>query len=817
MKIAKVEIVGEGIPFSSNDDEIQESKALPEFKIADIPVLPLRNIVILPGFPVPVTIGREESKNLIKEAAAQKSGVFAVAQKEDTEAYPSGVKALYPYGTLCHVIKLLDQPDGDMTAFLFPVHAARLKRIKSKKPYLRGVVESLENDFGGIDSEKLNIPDENDLEMNAIFDQMESVYDKIIGFLGENEARDVKFQIKEFSSNRYLKAMFMMANSPIEVSERVELLAAPDVKERLRMFLKFLDTGYQKMQLKAELNRRTHEEMSQRQKEMFLQTQMRAIQDELGETYPEEDEYTELQERADKKKWSDEQREHFNKELRKLERFNPQTPDYAVQYTYLDNLLSLPWGEYSDSEIDLHEIRNQLDTDHFGLDKVKERIVEHMAVLKLRGDMKSPILCLYGPPGVGKTSLGRSIAKAIGREYVRVSLGGVHDEAEIRGHRRTYLGALPGRILSNLAKCGKDNPVFVLDEIDKLGQDFKGDPSTALLEVLDPEQNVKFHDNYIDVDYDLSKILFIATANSLAPLSSPILDRMELIEINGYAAEEKQEIATRHLVGKVLEDHGFRKGDITFQPESLMYIIDRYTRESGVRQLEKKIAKVIRKIAAKKVSDEPYPEVITPEIVREYLGREEVNPDTYENNDSIGVVTGLAWTAVGGEILFIESSMSEGKGEKLVLTGNLGDVMKESAVIALQYLRANSERFGIDKERLAKADFHIHVPEGAIPKDGPSAGVTMATSLASTLTGRKVRPRLAMTGEITLRGKVLPVGGIQEKVLAAKRAGITDIILCEENRRDIEDVVPSYLEGLTFHYVNCIAEVLDYALLPPEK
>ena len=565
------------------------------------------------------------------------------------------------------------------------------------------------------------------------------------------------------------------------------------------------------LELKADIQSKTREDLSQQQREHFLQQQIRTIQDELGTS---EDEIAELEARAQKKKWSEETAKAFHKELRKLERINPQSPDFNVQYSYLDTLLNLPWNVFTVDKFNLKTVENKLNHDHYGLDKVKDRILEHLSVLKLRGDMKSPIICLYGPPGVGKTSLGKSVADALGRKYARVSLGGLHDEAEIRGHRRTYIGAMPGRIIDALRKCESSNPVFVLDEIDKLGKDFKGDPSSALLEVLDPEQNSHFHDNYIDMDYDLSKILFIATANSLQTLSQPLLDRMEIIEINGYIMEEKVEIAKKHLIPKQLEEHGFQPKEIDFNKAAITKIIESYTRESGVRQLDKKIAKVLRRCARLKATDSEVPKTITLNHLTEVLGAAEYSKDHYEGNDFAGVVTGLAWTAVGGEILFVESSLSRGKGEKLTLTGNLGDVMKESAVIAMQYLKSHSSLFGIDYELFDKYNVHIHVPEGAIPKDGPSAGVTMVTSLASSFTQRKVRPNLAMTGEITLRGKVLPVGGIKEKILAAKRAGITDIILCQENKKDIDEIKDIYLKGLTFHYVSTIKDVIDIALLP---
>jgi ATP-dependent Lon protease len=604
---------------------------------------------------------------------------------------------------------------------------------------------------------------------------------------------------------------FLATNIAFDSDQKQHMLEERDIKKRAYLLYALLTREEQLVEIKANIQSRTREDLSQQQREHFLQQQIRTIQEELGTDV---DDIEELHERSQHMKWSEDVQKQFEKELRKLERLNPQSPDYSVQYAYLDNMLNLPWETYTEDNFDLKKVENKLNADHYGLEKVKDRILEHLSVLKLRGDLKAPILCLYGPPGVGKTSLGKSIADALHREYARISLGGLHDEAEIRGHRRTYIGAMPGRIIAALAKCGSNNPVIVLDEIDKVGQDFKGDPSSALLEVLDPEQNGHFHDNYLDVDYDLSKILFIATANSLATVSRPLLDRMEVIEINGYIPEEKLEIAKRHLIPKELEENGFGKNEIKFGKQVVLKMIEDYTRESGVRQLEKKIATVLRRVARHKAVGDDYPTSIKVEDLKEYLGAPDYSRDKYEGNEFAGVVTGLAWTAVGGEILFVESSLARGKGEKLTLTGNLGDVMKESAVIALQYLRSHCSLLDIDPELFDKYNIHIHVPEGAIPKDGPSAGVTMVTSLASSFTQRKVKDHLAMTGEITLRGKVLPVGGIKEKILAAKRAGIKDIILCKDNRKDIEEINEIYLKGLTFHYVNTIKDVLDLALLP---
>ena len=566
------------------------------------------------------------------------------------------------------------------------------------------------------------------------------------------------------------------------------------------------------MELKASIQQKTHEDINQQQKEYFLQQQIKTIQEELGGNINDLD-IQELKNSALKKKWSDAVAETFDKELRKLERLNPQSPDYSVQFQYLQTIIGLPWNEYSKDNFNLAHAQKILDRDHYGLEKVKERIIEHLSVLKLKGDMKSPILCLYGPPGVGKTSLGKSIAEALNRKYILMSLGGLHDEAEIRGHRRTYIGAMCGRILQNLRKAGTSNPVFILDEIDKVSSDFKGDPSSALLEVLDPEQNNTFHDNYLDIDYDLSKVMFIATANNLNAIAQPLLDRMELIEIGGYITEEKIEIAAHHLVPKQMEANGLPEKSVKFPKKTLQVIIESYTRESGVRELDKKIAKIMRKLACKLAAGETLPSQIKVENLSEYLGSVEYTRDKYQGNDYAGVVTGLAWTAVGGEILFVESSLSKGKGMKLTLTGNLGDVMKESAMLALEYIHAHAAKFGIPEDMFENWNVHVHVPEGAIPKDGPSAGITMVTSLVSAFTQRKVKANLAMTGEITLRGKVLPVGGIKEKILAAKRAGIKEIILCKENKKDIEEIKPAYLKGLTFHYVDDICQVVDLALL----
>ena len=782
------EIKGEG---TESKDELTDMN--------DMPILALRNMVLFPGITLPVAVGRNKSLNLIQDAQKKRTKIGVVCQVNGKTEDPR-YKDLYHYGVIAEIIKIFELPDNTTNVLLQGLSSFNLKAITAQEPYLRGAVELI-NEMH---------PDEDDKEFDALIISIREMTFDILKNMGEG-AKELAFAIKNIDNPIYL-INFLAANCPIEPSTKQELLEESDIKQRAYKLYSILSKQAQLLAIKADIQSKTREDLSQQQREHFLQQQIRTIQDELGNTS--DDDIEELQKRAAEKHWSEETGKAFEKELKKLERINPQSPDFSVQYAYLDTLLNLPWNEYTTDNFNLKKVEAKLNKDHYGLEKVKDRILEHLAVLKLRGDMKAPIICLYGPPGVGKTSLGKSIADALNRKYVRISLGGLHDEAEIRGHRRTYIGAMPGRIIQGLIKSESANPVFVLDEIDKLGQDFKGDPSSALLEVLDPEQNSHFHDNYVDLDFDLSKILFIATANSLSELSQPLLDRMEVIEINGYIQEEKVEIARKHLIPKQLGEHGFAPKEIDFPKATIARIIDSYTRESGVRQLDKSIAKILRRIARLKASNEDFPTTITVEQLKDLLGPEEYFRDKYEGNEFAGVVTGLAWTAVGGEILFVESSISKGKGEKLTLTGNLGDVMKESAVIALQYLKAHSSLFGIDYELFDKYNVHIHVPEGAIPKDGPSAGVTMVTSLASTFTQRKVRPNLAMTGEITLRGKVLPVGGIKEKILAAKRAGIVDIVLCKENKKDVDEIKEAYLKGLNFHYVSTIKEVIDIALLP---
>ena len=763
----------------------------------DLAILPLRNMVLFPAMTTAVAIGREKSLRLVQEATKKRRNIGVVCQFDSQVDNPSQ-NDLYQIGTVADILKVLELPDGSTNVILQGRSTFMLNEITSTEPYLKGVV-TLVDDI---------MPDKDSKEFEILIQSIKETALKMQRSLGEN-GREVAFAIKNIDSPVYL-LHFLATNIPFEPQYKQAMLEERNIQKRAYMLYTHLRREAQLWELKADIQSRTKEDLSQQQREHFLQQQIKTIQEELGTI---DEDLDELDARAKEKSWSEAVEKQYQKEMKKLERLNPQSPDYSVQYAYIDNMLSLPWDTYSKDNFNLKKVEAQLNRDHYGLEKVKDRILEHLAVLKLRGDLKSPIICLYGPPGVGKTSLGKSVAEALNRKYARISLGGLHDEAEIRGHRRTYIGAMPGRIIEALKKCETSNPVIVLDEIDKVGQDYKGDPASALLEVLDPEQNNKFHDNYLDIDYDLSKVLFIATANNLSTISQPLLDRMEVIEINGYITEEKIEIAKRHLLPKQLDNNGFAPKEVKMNNAVLTKIIESYTRESGVRELEKKISQILRKIARQKAMGEDFPTNITEEMLPKFLGNKDYVRDTYEGNDFAGVVTGLAWTAAGGEILYVESSLAKGKGEKLTLTGNLGDVMKESAVIALQFLKSHSQLLGINVELFDRYNVHIHVPEGAIPKDGPSAGITMVTSLASSFTGRKVRARMAMTGEITLRGKVLPVGGIKEKILAAKRAGIKHIVLCEENKKDIDEINEMYLKGLDFHYVKNISEVLQYALL----
>lgn len=764
----------------------------------EIPILPLRNMVLFPGIAMPVMLGRQKSLRLAKEVQGKKILIGVICQK-DRETDDPGMDDLYNIGVIAEVVRVLDMPDGTTTAILQGKKRFELKELTQTEPYLKGKVELLED----------VMPDKKDREFEALISTIKDLTIKMLKSEGD-PSRDMIFSIK--NNNNVIYLINFSCTNVVSGSEKMELLLIGDLKERAYRLLFILNREYQLLELKNSIQLKTHEDINQQQKEYFLQQQIKTIQEELGGNINEQ-EIKALKAKAAKKKWSAEVAETFEKEVRKLERLHPQSPDFSIQTQYVQTFVNLPWNEYSKDNFNLKHAEKVLDRDHYGLEKVKERIIEHLAVLKLKGDMKSPIICLYGPPGVGKTSLGKSVAEALNRKYVRMSLGGLHDEAEIRGHRRTYIGAMTGRIIQNILKAGTSNPVFILDEIDKITSDFKGDPAAALLEVLDPEQNNAFHDNYLDVDYDLSKVMFIATANNINSISQPLLDRMELIEVSGYIIEEKVEIAAKHLVPKQLEAHGIPKKSVKFPKKTLQVIVESYTRESGVRELDKMIAKVLRKVARKIATNEVVPESIMPEDLHEYLGAVTYNSDKYQGNEYAGVVTGLAWTSVGGEILFVESSLSKGKGSKLTLTGNLGDVMKESAMLALEYIHAHAGQFGISEDFFENWNVHVHVPEGAIPKDGPSAGVTMVTSLVSAFTQRKVKPNLAMTGEITLRGKVLPVGGIKEKILAAKRAGIKTIILCSENKKDIGEIKEEYLKGLEFHYVDDISQVIKLALL----
>ena len=781
----------------------EDSFALPvEEQVDELPLIALRNMSIFPGTLVPILVGRKKSMQVIRQAEKDNK-YFGVVTQRDAGIEDPKLEDLYTVGTVVEVSQIIELPSGEISAILRGRQRFTLESLTQEDPYLSGKIKLLDDTSIGESTEE---------EFKALTDL---IHERTLGFLEKIAPSAPAGFLETIRSVKNRAYIIHLSASLLQVSTeaRQEMLEAEDLSVRGLRVLAQLQAHIQESDIKESILSRTRQEMDQQQREYFLQQQMRTIQDELGTGASADDEIEELRKKGADKLWSESVAETFEKELRKAERLNPQSPDFSVQMQYLRTIVDLPWGVYSQDNFDLKGAKEILDREHYGLDRVKERILEHLAVLKLKGDMKSPILCLYGPPGVGKTSLGRSVAESLGRQYVRISLGGVHDEAEIRGHRRTYIGAMSGRIIQSLQKAGTSNPVFVLDEIDKLSSDYKGDPASALLEVLDPEQNTTFHDNYLDIDYDLSKVLFIATANNISTIPQALRDRMELIEVTGYIAEEKLKIAEQHLVPKEAKEHGLKLEDIHFAPGALDLIIEEYTRESGVRSLTKKIAAVMRKLAWAVAAEEQLPTEITPELVREYLGKTIYSRDKYQGNEHPGVVVGLAWTSVGGEILFIESSLQPGQNGKLILTGSLGDVMKESATIALSYIRAHAPQLGIDLEQLKDKEIHIHVPEGAIPKDGPSAGITMVTSLVSAITRRKVRAHLAMTGEITLRGKVLPVGGIKEKILAAKRSGITDIILCRENEKDILEIKDHYLEGLTFHYVDEITEVLAFALL----
>ena len=778
---------------SSEDEEEMNNEDLPEI----LPILPLRNTVLFPGVVVPITAGRDKSIKLINQTNKEGKIIGVVSQKEEGEEDP-GIEDINTIGTVAKILKVLKMPDGNTTVIIQGKKRFQVAEVITTEPYLTATVRAVEEARPAKDNEEFLVI-------------VETIKEKSLAIIKDspNIPSDASFAIKNIESPSFL-INFVSSNLNISVAEKQKLLQINDLQERALETLRYMNMELQKLSLRKDIHTKVHNDINKQQRDYFLNQQMKTIQEELGGSTSEA-EIEDMRVRGKAKKWNEDTAEHFNKELSKMQRLNPQVAEFSIQKNYLDLLLELPWNEFSKDKFDLKRAKKILDRDHYGLDDVKKRIIEYLAVLKLRNDMKSPIICLYGPPGVGKTSLGKSVAEALGREYIRISLGGLRDEAEIRGHRKTYIGAMPGRIIKSLKKAGTSNPVFVLDEIDKLSIGSQGDPSSALLEVLDPEQNSSFYDNFLELGYDLSKVMFIATSNSLSTIQPALLDRMEIINVTGYTIEEKVEIAKQHLLPKQLKEHGLTKEHLKVGKAQLEKIVEGYTRESGVRGLEKQIAKTVRYAAMKIAMEESYNIKLSNQDIIEILGVPRLERDKYENNQVAGVVTGLAWTRVGGDILFIESTISKGKGT-LNMTGNLGKVMKESATIALEYIKSNAEKLGLKQEIFEKYNVHIHVPEGATPKDGPSAGITMLTSLVSLFTQRKVKKSLAMTGEITLRGKVLPVGGIKEKILAAKRARIKEILLCEENKRDIDEIKPEYLKGLTFHYVKEMSDVLALAL-----
>ncbi len=791
---------GEGceiFPIIEEHGEKPFDQEIPEL----LPLLPLRNAVLFPGVIIPITVGRDRSIRLV-EACHKKTPVIGTLTQRNPTIQDPGLKELYTVGTVAEILKVLKMPDGSTSVIIRGQKRFRLESIEQTDPYLKGKITLLDD----------LIPDQESRELEAISESLKELFLRINDLSGD-PSPEVSFMIKNSERPDFL-THFIATNARIKASEKQRLLEIDEIAGRGVALLELVSKELQMLELRRDIQSKVKHDLDQQQREYLLQQQIKTIQNELGNN-PVEREIKELVKRGKKKLWSKEVAAHFTKEVEKLKRQNPAAAEYSVQINYLNILLDLPWNDYSKDNFDLARAREILNKDHSGLEEVKERILEHLAVLKLKNDMKSPILCLTGPPGVGKTSLGKSIASALGRQYVRMSLGGMHDESEIRGHRKTYIGAMPGRIIHSLIKAKTANPVFVLDEIDKLGSSAQGDPASALLEVLDPEQNSAFHDNFLEIDFDLSKVMFVATANALESVHPALRDRMEIISVHGYITEEKIEIAQKHLMPKLLSEHGVTPSQIAVPDTTLEYIIESYTRESGVRRLEKMLAKMVRHIALKIATDSPYPQHPTPEEATKILGIAKYHRDKYIGNQFTGVVTGLAWTPSGGEILYVETSTSKGKG-KLNLTGNLGDVMKESAVIAIQWLKSHADKVGLDSNLFEDTDIHVHVPEGAIPKDGPSAGITIAISVASALTGRKVRPSLAMTGEITLRGKILPVGGIKEKILAAKRSGITEILLSDENLKDVEEIDARYLEGLNFHYLSTVDQAIDFALLQQE-
>ncbi|WP_046745799.1 endopeptidase La [Kordia zhangzhouensis] len=783
------------IPLMTPEDEEEINREeLPKI----LPILPLRNTVLFPGVVIPITAGRDKSIQLIKDANNGGKVIGVVSQKDEDVENPT-LEDINTLGTVARILRVLQMPDGNTTIIIQGKKRFEIDEMLRENPYMEATVREV--------PETRPIP--SDDEFGAILDSIKELALQIIKE-SPNIPSEASFAIKNIESSSFL-INFISSNMNLTVKEKQGLLAIPDLKQRALATLKFMNLEKQKLEIKNDIQSKVRNDLDQQQREYFLHQQMKTIQEELGGGVSYEQEVEEMRIRSKKKKWDEKVKKHFDKELAKMQRMNPQVAEYSIQRNYLELFLDLPWNEFSKDKFDLKKAQTILDRDHSGLEDVKKRIIEYLAVLKLRNDMKSPILCLYGPPGVGKTSLGKSIAEALGREYVRISLGGLRDEAEIRGHRKTYIGAMPGRIIQSLKKAGTSNPVFVLDEIDKLSSSHNGDPSSAMLEVLDPEQNTEFYDNFLEMGYDLSKVMFIATANSLSTIQPALRDRMEIINVTGYTTEEKIEIAGKHLLGKQLKEHGLTSKDLKIEKKQLEKIIEGYTRESGVRGLEKQIAKMVRYAAKSIAMEDAYEKKVTNKIVEEVLGPPKLERNKYENNDVAGVVTGLAWTSVGGDILFIESTLSKGKGN-LTITGNLGKVMKESATIAMEYIKSNADMLGVEPEVFSKYNVHIHVPEGATPKDGPSAGITMLTSLVSLFTQKRVKKDIAMTGEITLRGKVLPVGGIKEKILAAKRAGIKEIILCEQNERDILEIKPSYLKGVTFHYVSEMSEVVKHAI-----
>ena len=794
LSLQEIDSESELIPLLTREDEEEmNNEPLPE----NLAILPLRNTVLFPGVVIPIAAGRDKSIKLINDAQASGKLIGVVAQKNEQDEDPS-FNDVHKIGTVARILRVLKMPDGNVTVILQGTKRFEINEIVQESPYLIATVKEV--------PEKR--PSKSDSEFNTIVESLKDLAINIIN-ISPNIPTEATFAIRNIESKPFL-INFVSSNMNLEVKDKQALLMMNILKERAMETLRFMNVELQKLELKNDIQSKVRFDLDQQQREYFLNQQMKTIQEELGGVSNEQ-EFEEMRTRAKEKKWDDKTQKHFDKEFSKLQRSNPQSPDFGIQRNYLDLFLDLPWNEFSKDNFDLKNAQKVLDRDHFGLEDVKKRMIEHLAVLKLRNDMKSPIICLTGPPGVGKTSIGKSVAEALGREYVRISLGGLRDEAEIRGHRKTYIGAMPGRIIQSIKKAKTSNPVFILDEIDKLSVSNQGDPSSALLEVLDPEQNNEFYDNFLELGFDLSKVMFIATSNSMQTIQPALKDRMEVIKMSGYTTEEKIEIAKQHLVPKQIKEHGLTAKEFTIGKKEIEKIIEGYTRESGVRSLEQKIAQVIRNTAKSVAMEEEYSKKVTTEDIEKILGAPKLERDKSEGNEVAGVVTGLAWTSVGGDILFIESLISKGKGA-LTMTGNLGTVMKESATIALEYIKANAEIFGLSEEVIGKYNIHLHVPEGATPKDGPSAGIAMLTSMVSLFTQRKVNKSLAMTGEITLRGKVLPVGGIKEKILAAKRANIKQIIICQENKSDIDEIKEEYLQGLTFHYVKEMHEVIDLAL-----